>query len=226
MIRAVTSTTVKSAAAIALVVMAAQAYSQAYVGNGYNPYGYYNGGHASTAAEGYANGLGNVLQSAGSYNLQTSQAAINLTQAQKQNIDNHVAGTQAYFEMRKINQDSRKALDTPGLTTEDSWRIAQANLPKRPTQMQLDPVTGRIYWPIGLQAPQFQKYRQQLDSLFVQRETSHGGIGYETFMQIQDVTDAMLTELKKNINQYKSGDYIQLKNFVEGLAYEAKFPAV
>ena len=77
-----------------------------------------------------------------------------------------------------------------------------------------------------LQAPQFEQFRKQLDQLFVQRETAHGGIGYETFTQIQDITTALLADLKKSINDYKSGDYIKMKNFIESLAYEARFPAV
>jgi hypothetical protein len=209
-----------------LSALASSALAQAVVGNYYSPYGVYGGGHASTAAEGYANGVGNIMQSAGIYNLQTSQAAINVEQARSMNIDNNLKGTQTYFEMRKINTDSRKAEEIPGLTTEDSWRVAQANLPKRMSALQLDPVTGRIYWPTFLQAPQYEPYRAKLDKLFVQRETAHGGIGYDTFTQIQDITTAMLADLKKSINDYKSGDYISMKNFIESLAYEARFPAV
>jgi hypothetical protein len=214
------------AVALALVGIVPSAFAQAY-----SPYGVYGGGwggggHASTAAEGYANGVGNVMQSAGSYNLQTSQAAINMEQARSMDLDNNLKGTENYFEMRKINTAARKAEEGPGLTTEDSWRIAQSNLPKRMTPVELDPVTGKIYWPMTLQAPQFERFRKQLDSLFVQRESAHGGIGYDTYMQIQDTTTAFLADLKKTINDYKAGDYVKMKNFIESLAFEARFPAV
>jgi len=219
------------AAALALVAIVPSAFAQAVVGNSYSPYGVYGGGwggggHASTAAEGYANGVGNVMQSAGIYNLQTSQAAINMEQARSMDIANNLQGTQTYFEMRKINTASRKAEEIPGLTTEDSWRVAQSNLPKRMTPVELDPVTGKIYWPMTLQGPQFEPYRAQLDKLFVQRETAHGGIGYETYTKIQDLTTAFLADLKKSINDYKAGDHVKMKNFIESLAYEARFPAV
>ena len=60
------------AVALALVVIVPSAFGQAAVGNACSPYGVYGGGwggggHASTAAEGYANGVGNVMQSAGIY---------------------------------------------------------------------------------------------------------------------------------------------------------------
>ena len=238
MFRAVALASLRFAALIVAVAAAASASAQGVsvgqavvgqsVGNAFNPYGVYGGwgGHASTAAEGSLNGIGNVIQSAGSYNLQTSQAAINAEQARTMNINNRLLGTQTYFEMRKVNQAATKAEQLPGLTTEDTWRIAQSNMPKRMTQMQLDPVTGRIYWPLELQAPQFEQYRKSLDKLFVQRETSHGGIGYETFTQIQDITNSMLADLDKNIAKFSTGDYVKMKNFIESLQFEARFPAV
>ena len=69
---------VSALAVLFLATLVANAHAQvvpnAY---GYSPYGYYGGGHASTAAEGYANGMSNIIQSAGTYNLQTSEAANN-----------------------------------------------------------------------------------------------------------------------------------------------------
>jgi len=210
---------------LATLVADAQAQGDAYA-YGFSPYGYYGGGHASTAAEGYANGMSNIIQSAGTYNLYTSEAAKNYEQARSMDLDNRLKGTQTYFEMRKINTASRKAEESPGLSTEDSWRYAQMYVPKRPTPTQLDPVTGKIYWPVMLRDARYDGYRKKIDGLFVQREASHGGIGYETYTQIVEVTNGLLDSLKKNIDQYNNADYVKLKSFVESLAYEAKFPAV
>jgi hypothetical protein len=181
---------------------------------------------ASTVGQSYAMGMADLVQAAGQAHLSNSQAAINLEQANSMNLDNQIKGTQTYFEMRKMNTSYRKAEQSPGLTTEDSWRVAQMNMPKRLNSTQLDPVTGKIYWPMMFQDPRYENYRKQLDQLFVQRETSHGGIGYDTFMQIQQVTDSLLADLQKNISQYDPQQYISMKKFVESLAYEAKMPAV
>ncbi len=187
---------------------------------------YYGGYHASTAGESYANGMAAMVQSAGSFNLNTSQAAINMETARSQALDNDLKGTQTYFEMRKINTASRKAEEGRGMTSEEAWRYAGMAVPKRLTATQLDPVTGRIYWSLLLQDPRYDKFRQELDKLFVLRETSHGGIGYETYMQIQQIVDAFQAALQKNITEYPSGDYIKAKNFLDSLAYESKLPAV
>ena len=99
-------------------------------------------------------------------------------------------------------------------------------VPKRLAATQLDPVTGRIYWPMLLQDPRYASYRQELDRLFVLRETSHGGIGYDTYMEIQKSIDALSAALQKNITEYPADQYIRAKNFVDSLGYEAKLPAV
>ncbi|HEX3598869.1 MAG TPA: hypothetical protein VHU84_01930, partial [Lacipirellulaceae bacterium] len=57
---------------------------------------------ASTAAEGYANGMSNIIQSQGQKNLSDSQAAINLTQARSAQIDNQVKSVNAFWEKKDI----------------------------------------------------------------------------------------------------------------------------
>ena len=52
---------------------------------------------ASTAAEGYANGVSNIISAQGQRNLSNSQAAINLEQARSANIDNQVKSVNAYW---------------------------------------------------------------------------------------------------------------------------------
>ncbi|HTQ39577.1 MAG TPA: hypothetical protein VMJ32_11140 [Pirellulales bacterium] len=204
----------------ALAAMVCMAHAQ-YL---YSPY--YNGNSASTVGQSYAMGMADLVRAAGDRNLNNSQASINYEQAASMDMDNQIKNEKTYFEMRKMNTSYRKAEQSPGLTSEDSWRYAQMFAPKRLTSTQLDPVTGQIYWPIFFQDPRYKKYCDQLNNLFVQRETSHGGIGYDTYMQIQKATDALKDEVKKNINMYQPSDYITMKNFVDSLAYEAKLPAV
>ncbi|HEY2882586.1 MAG TPA: hypothetical protein VGJ15_09135, partial [Pirellulales bacterium] len=151
---------------------------------------------------------------------------INMEAADKANLENRLLGTQTYFEMRRINTAARKAESTPGLNTEESWRYAQSALPKRLTSAELDPVNGKINWPIVLLDPLYDSYRKDLDKLFRDRETAHGAVGYQTFTNIQSVTDKLKADLKKNIDKYKPMDFIRMKNFVDSLAYEAQFPAV
>lgn len=193
------------------------------------PFSYYGGGtSASTVSQANSMGMADLVQAAGQASLNTSAAAINLEQARSMNLDNQMKSTTTYFEMRKANTAYRKAEDArfPGLSTEDSWRVAQMNTPKRLRSTELDPVTGKIYWPMQFENPTFQSYRQQIDQLFVQRETVHGSIGYENYTAIQQATNALMAELNKNIGKYSPGDFLRMKSFIESLAFESTLPAV
>jgi len=64
------------------------------------------GGSAAGSA---MNGMASVISAAGDYNLATSAAAVNMTQAQKQDIQNRQQWTNAYFEMRETNRRARAA---------------------------------------------------------------------------------------------------------------------
>lgn len=70
--------------------------------SGYGGYGYSGG--ASTVAGSHMRGMGDVISAKGNYNLSTSAAAVNLTHARQQQIQNHAAATNTYFEMRQANR--------------------------------------------------------------------------------------------------------------------------
>ena len=67
----------------------------------------YGGGGGGTAASNYMYGMSSVIQSEGAYNLMTAQAAIAAQQAEAQYLQNRLAATQTYFEMRKMNKQYR-----------------------------------------------------------------------------------------------------------------------
>lgn len=135
-----------SAFAVGLLVASvalAQQRSETYQpGSFYPPYsgggGYYGGGGGwggwgwgsnmgvgSTAAGSYYTGLGNAIRSQGQYNLDTSAAAINLTEAQRREIENSKLWTETYFEKRRINQAYQESQKRPAGNAETWMRLAQ-----------------------------------------------------------------------------------------------------
>lgn len=184
---------------------------------------FYGGYHASTAAEGYLRGMGDVVRSAGDYNLRTSEAAINVEAARSANLDNRLKWTNTYFEMRRVNKSYRDATRTPPLSMADATRIAKENAPTRPSDSQLDPITGSIAWPLILRDPQYDPQKQRLEELFQQRSSQAGHIGADTFQQIREATQSLLDALRANAQQYPANVYLQARRFVEGLALEAQF---
>ena len=97
--------------------------------NTYGGYPGYSGG--GTAAGNAMNGMANVISAKGNYNLSTSAAAINMTQAQKNEIQNRQLSTNTYFEMRATNKAARANEAGPPPTMEQSPEWPATACPSR-----------------------------------------------------------------------------------------------
>jgi hypothetical protein len=183
--------------------------------------GWDSGYHASTAAEGAATGMANVISAQGQYNLASSQAVINMEEAKRQEIDNRAKWTNAYFDMRRANkayQDSLKKSIDP----ENALRFAESQKPKRLALSDLG-VSGDIHWPAGLSTDKFAGQRQDLDKLFAER-AQKGSLSAQEAAQVRDVTRTMIDGLKAEIDAMQPSDYTKAKQFVVSLSYEASLP--
>ena len=186
------------------------------------PWGY---DRSSTPSEGYGRGLGAVIRAQGEYNLNTSAAVVNLTQAEQLEIENQKRWTQAYFEIRDMNRQAFEADVKRHRSTPEEWiRFAQAGKPKRLSPSQLDIVTGEIHWPILLTAQQYSQQRVELAKAFSDR-AYHGVMGAETFLKVLQLTEDLLATLKSRVRDLPSDQYVAAKRFIESLAYEASQPA-
>jgi len=191
----------------------AQYYGGAYVNN-----------KASTVGESYARGMGDVMRSQGMANLANSEAAINMTEAARRDMENRDQWTDTYFQMRQKNREYRDAERRPRGTREDWIRIAQAGKPNRLSPSELDSVTGDIQWPKLLSTPTFATYRDQLEGLFAKR-AAHGGADWNDTADIAALTKEMEAELKKLVSTVPPQEYMASKRFIESLAFENRQPA-
>ena len=187
------------------------------------PWGGYD--HASTLSEGFGRGLGAVIRAQGEYNLNTSAAAINISLARQQEIENRKRWTQSYFEIRDLNRQGFEA-ETKHLrgTPEDWLRVAQAGKPKRLSPSELDIVTGEIHWPILLTARNYSGQRVELEKAFADR-AYHGVLEADAFLKVVQLTEDLLSNLKTEVRNLPAGQYLVAKRFLESLAYEASQPA-
>ena len=80
----------------------------------------------ATAGESYSRGMADLTRSRGMANYANSEAAINVTQAQSNYIDNRAKATTTYFSMRAENRAARAAERPPRPTSEQLTRFAQA----------------------------------------------------------------------------------------------------
>lgn len=180
--------------------------------------GYSGGG--GTAAGNAMNGMANVISAKGDYNLSTSAAAVNMTQAQKNEIQNRQQWTNTYFEMRQTNRAARAAEAGPPPTMEQIARMAHDGVPKPLPPSQMDPVSGKLKWPDALQNDSFATQRGELEKLFA-TQAKYGALSYADQMKVRKTTDAMFGELKAQIKDMPPQDYVACRSFLQSLTYAA-----
>ncbi len=186
------------------------------------PYGYWG---SSTALEGFGRGLGDMINAFGQYNLATSAAVVNLSEARRSEISNDKLWTQTYFEMRDVNRQNREAELKRQRGNPENWaRYAQAAKPKPLGNQELDAVTGEIRWPILLGLADFAAQRARLEKAFADR-AYHGVMGAEDYLVVHQVADEMLTGLRDRVASLPPQQYVVAKRFLESLVYEASQPA-
>ncbi|HVX16338.1 MAG TPA: hypothetical protein VHC22_34450 [Pirellulales bacterium] len=182
----------------------------------------YGGYYASTAGEGYAIGMADMVRSAGMATLMTSKAAGNVEDARSKYIDNVMKSTQAYIDRERMLQSYQDSLRRPPPTSEQLYRMAQIGLPQALSASQLDPVSGKIAWPVVLRDDAFESYRQTAQEFFQEATAKPETFSYDSYNQFQQASSDCLGELKARIKDYRPNDYIQAKKFIESLTYAAQ----
>ncbi|MFZ1933347.1 MAG: hypothetical protein WCB27_15385 [Thermoguttaceae bacterium] len=183
-------------------------------GGGYG--GCYGGG--TTVAGSAMNGMANMMSAAGQRNLANSAAAVNMTQAQKNEIENRQQWTNTYFAMREENRRARAAEQGPPPTQEEIVRIAQQGVPKPLATTQVDAVSGQLFWPSALQQECFAAQRGDVDQL-VATKARYGALNYEDQMKLRKTILAMFDQLKQQVTQIPPQDYGTSRTFLNSLLY-------
>lgn len=176
---------------------------------------------SSTAGEGYAHGMADVVRSAGAANLMNSAAAINVETARSAYLDNQIKFTNTFFEKKRIRQsyvDSTK--DLRRNSNQRMAALARSTPPPPLTDRELDPVTGQIAWPRTLRDDQYEPLRLKLDDMFAKRAEAGGNISYKQADEIYAASNELSSELKKRLKDYPSGEYMSAKRFIERLSRE------
>ena len=73
--------------------------------------------------------MSQVISSAGQYNLASSAAAVNMTQAESNDMQNLIQGVQTFWEMRNLGRMERERERGPRPTPEELARRARAGRP-------------------------------------------------------------------------------------------------
>ncbi len=181
--------------------------------------GYFPGSYgASTAAGSALNGMANAVSAMGSYNLSTSAAAVNMTQARRNSIENAQMYTDTYFQMRAANRAYRAAEAGPRPTAEQIARLARDAAPRPLSPGDLNSVSGEINWPPALQQESFTAQRAQLDQLSATM-AAHGTLGISDQMAARQTIETMFADLKSQIKDIPPQEYVASRNFLRSLIF-------
>ncbi len=182
--------------------------------------GYLGGG---TVQGSILQGQAALARGIGEANYLNSKALINIETARDKSLDNERKIAEVFWDKRRMWQDQMAVERGSPLSTEQLRQLARESSPSRLTPFQLQPATGRIEWPMALRGPQFDRFRQDLDTLFANRTVSNTGVGSETEVAALTLTKVMLDQLRLQIDEMPVTQYVAAKNFVRSLAYEARF---
>lgn len=172
---------------------------------------------ASTAGEGYANGVSNVIAAQGQRNLNNSQAAINLTEARSAQIDNQVKSVNAFWEKKEIYSEHQQQ-QLAEITAKRNRYLAK-NALQNLTPEQFDRTTGKINWPGQLMQQQYDEYRNTLSQLFEKR-AYQGMLSGEEYTQATAASRQWRAMLAKQKDVYPAPILSQMIRFILGLDRE------
>jgi hypothetical protein len=166
---------------------------------------------ASTAAEGAANGMSNIISAQGQRNLSNSQAAINLTSARSSQIDNQVKSVNAFWEKKDI-YDQRVQQEMQVKDQKRNFYLANHGLTSL-TPEEFDRTTGTVTWPKVLEQSQYNQYRLMLDKLFKQRAYA-GALTGDEYMEATAASKQWRTFLGTQQNVYPQPILSQMIRFI------------
>jgi hypothetical protein len=166
---------------------------------------------AATAGESYARGMSGIISAQGQKNLSDSQAAINLTDARSNQIDNQVKSVNAYWEKKGIYQQHVEEENAQIEAARQRYVARRGSLDL--STDEFDRTTGQVNWPKILQQSAYDPFRTKLDALFHDRSYNGALTGdqyVEATTTYNDWRDAILDQK----NEYPSPILQQMLRFL------------
>jgi hypothetical protein len=183
--------------------------------------------HSSTAFEGAQRGNAAVIQALGNLQLAESQAQILRQQARALDRDNDLRQTEALHLQQKMwrtaREEARAHRDQRVAAGQAKLAARQVTLYRaayRVSARELNPVSGRITWPVALRADKYSDSRDRLQELFRQH-IGYGDPQPGTAQEIARATDELSRSLRADIATLPRAEYLAAQKFLRGLMFEA-----
>jgi hypothetical protein len=165
----------------------------------------------STAAGDAARGMSGVIAAQGQRNLSNSQAAINLTDARSNQIDNQVKSVNAYWEKKGIYGEHQAEVNK-AIEAERNEYMATHRLQSL-TPEEFDRATGQVNWLKVLEQPSYTQYRSKLDELFKKR-SYQGFLSGDEYLEATTASKEWRALLSSQNKEYPAGILSQMIRFI------------
>ncbi len=185
-----------------------------------------SGYHASTALEGALVGRAAAISAVGRALRHAAVAAETLEDAKAKNLANRKLGVQTYWQIREVYEQeaSRRRRLVPNL--DKIGRMNAWSHSKRPTLIQMDPISGTIAWPKVFQGTEFAQRTNALEELFRTRTVSNSGPGSPLAEEVARLTEDLRATLREKTTQgtVTCQEHRLAKGLLNALKEEARFP--
>ena len=190
--------------------------------------------HASTAMQGYLDGLGRWLRSIGLLRYNTALAMRHRQAARQHSLENRVLEVDVHFErirrnrahrhdLRPSNRSANRSTKGPSNGSTRGAETRPKPIP-RLSAAELNRETGAIAWPNPLRADRFAAHRTHLERLFTARRYSETGVGSRNHLAVKAAIRDARGTLAQCIRQRQLDydGYTVARIFLERLDNEAR----
>ncbi|WP_201767208.1 hypothetical protein [Rhodopirellula sallentina] len=189
-------------------------YSAAPVGNYGYGYGAYRGGHASTAEEGMARGMADVIRSRAQASVSYSQAATEAERARRAYLENRNFAISSFVENRAIRDEFRRKQSEAKKEKLAAYIKSREYQPL--TSSDFYEPTGKISWPLGLMHPHDEKGRKEIEELFAKR-AKDGTLSAEEYIRLNKLLNMWVYHVEDHASDFSASEITRSVRFLRRL---------
>jgi hypothetical protein len=177
-------------------------------------YGGFFGGHASTAQEGMARGMADVIRSRGQASVDLARAATESERARRAYLENRNFAISSYVENRAIRDEFRARESAARKEKMLAYVKTQRLQPL--TESEFYEPTGEVRWPIGLLHPHCETGRKEVEALLAQRALN-GSLTAEQYIRLTKLLRDWISHVPDHKGDFSSTDTSAAISFLRRL---------
>ena len=180
------------------------------------------GDEVGTATGDILESRGDLIKDAGKAALYRSLSATQFQEAIDERLDNRRESVKTYFELRDLNERER-AEDRDRLSAEEVNALAKKKAPKRLSEDELDPQTGKIDWEGPLAADALKTYRRPIEESFEKRVSPGEEYGAFDYYKVKRMVNLMRESLESIKDRMDVRAFVAMDGYLDRVLHEARF---